>query len=109
MTSPITYTWGIAQLEAAPTDNDLTNVVKTIHWTLSAVHDDGFTASSYGSVSLESPEADSFVEYEDLTQQMVEGWLEAKLDGDTLRDNLATQIAREQDPPIVTPSLPWAN
>lgn len=108
----ITYTWGIAQLECAPTENGSTNVVKTVHWTLTA--DDGtYTASSYGSVGLASPEG-AFIDYDDLTKTTVVNWLKAALNaGDstktaTMEANLASQIEKQHNPPIVTPGIPWS-
>ena len=109
MTVTITYAWSIAQLEAAPSEEGLTNVVKTIHWCLNAEDSDGYKAGSYGSVGLESPEAAGFVEYEDLTQELIEGWLEEKLDGDSLRAGLSANIESQKNPPIVTLPLPWSS
>lgn len=106
MTDP-TYTWGIAQLEVAPSEDNLINVVKTVHWTLSVTEGD-LAASSYGSVSLEAPEAEAFTPYDELTEADVISWLEAKLDGDQMRSALATQIEQQRTPSIVKPPLPWA-
>lgn len=104
-----TYTWGIANLEVAPEDGDLENVVRTVHWTLSAVADDDITASSYGSIGLGPADAEDFVEFANLTAADVETWLEDKLDGTALRAGLAAQIEAQRNPPIVSMAPPWAS
>lgn len=103
----ITYEWGIAQLEVAPSEDGLTDVVKTVHWTLSATSGD-YSASSYGSVGMDAPEAEAFTPYAELSKAEVIGWLEAKLDADAIRANLAGQIDAQRAPQIITPALPWA-
>lgn len=104
--SEISYTWGIAKLECAPSDNGLQNVVRTVHWTYQAT-DGTHTASSYGSVGLEAPDAESFTAYALLTEADVIAWLEAKLDVEALQAGLDGQIANLITPPIVSPALPW--
>ena len=34
-----TYTWDFPQIDTAPSENDLTDVAKTIHWRVTAVSD----------------------------------------------------------------------
>ncbi len=102
-----TYDWGISQLEVAPSEDGLADVVKTVHWTLSATQDD-LSASCYGSVGMDAPDAGAFTPYTELTKADVVAWLEAKLDGDQLRTALAEQIQAQRTPAIITPPLPWA-
>lgn len=101
------YTWGIANLEVAPEDGELTDVVRTVHWTLTAEADDGLTASSYGSIGLAEPDAESFIAFNALTAVEVEGWLEDKLDASAIRDGLAANIEAQRNPPIVSKPAPW--
>lgn len=102
-----TYTWVISQLDTAPSDNGLSNVVKTIHWRLQATNDT-HTADVYGSLGLDAPDAEDFVSYSSLTKADVEGWLESKLEVDNLKTNLDNQLAALANPPIVNLNLPWA-
>lgn len=113
-TPVITYTWGIAQLECAPSEDSLTNVVKTIHWTLIA-EDGTYVASSYGSVGLASPDGDEFIAYNDLTKETAINWVKAALNtGDEDRVSqmeaaLAANIEDQRNPKIVRPAVPWGN
>lgn len=102
-----TYNWVIAQLDTAPSDDGLTDVVKTVHWRYQAV-DGSYMADVYGSVGLGTPDAEHFTPYADLTEAKVIEWLEGKLEVDQLKSNLDGQIAALKNPPIVNLPLPWA-
>ena len=114
MTAP-TVTWAIAQLETAPSEDGLTDVVKVAHWTVSAVEVDGtetYTASGYGSVGFGEPDPDSFTEYSDITEDEAIEWVKETLGSDqvlTIGESLLNQIASQKNPPIVVLPLPWAN
>ena len=104
--SDITYTWAIAQLDCAVQENDLEDVVKTIHWRLQAT-DGTHSADCYGSVGVGEADPEAFTPYSDLTQDDVIAWLESSLDVDQLKEVLAGQLATLANPPIVSPALPW--
>lgn len=105
-TASISYEWVIAQLDCAPSEDGLTNVVKTVHWRLQA-SEGTYAAECYGSVGLDSPEPGKFTDYDTLSKANVVAWLEAKLDVQQLKDGLANQIEQQKNPPIVSPALPW--
>ena len=79
------------------------NTVMTAHW--NAVLTDGeFSASSYGSQSFtRDEESAEFIPFEDLTEEVVLGWLEL---GEALEINLQAQID-EQKTPTTAQSVPW--
>lgn len=113
-TPVITYTWGIAQMECAPSDDGLANVVKTVHWTLLA-EDGTYVASSYGSAGLSSPDGGEFIAYNNLTKETVINWVKAALNAGNedcvsqMEAALAANIEEQCNPKIVRPSVPWAN
>jgi len=113
-----TYTWQFGPLEAAPAEGDLTNVVKTIHWRLNASTDDevAVTGTVYGAVGIDNADAGSFVEFADLTEEVVKGWVLAKLiqEEETseeaearLKANLDGQIDAQKNPARVNKDAPW--
>lgn len=104
--SDITYTWVIAQLDCAPQEDNLENVVKIIHWRYQAT-DGTHTADCYGSIGVGAVDPDDFTPYAELTKDQVVAWLEAQLDVDELERNLATQLAMLANPPVTSPALPW--
>jgi hypothetical protein len=86
-------------------------VISTIHWRAQKQYEeDGvvvFTSDTYGALSLSSPHEDSFTPYNEITQEMVESWLESSLDCEAIEANLDAQIENFLNPPIVNYGLPW--
>ena len=96
----ITYT--IAQLERNTADNGVT----IAHWRVTA-QDGDYTASSYGTQSFTpDPESPDFVAFEDLTEEIVLGWVKGAMDTEALEAGLASQIEAQKAPTTVT-GMPW--
>lgn len=105
-----TYSWNISALDSAPTEDGLAKVVKTIHWRRNAVEVDGektYYADVYGAMGCTSPNPEDFVQYDSITKDEVEAWLEAELDVEALDAALDAQIENQKNPPIVQYGLPW--
>ena len=107
------YKWVISALDSYPKiADDLTDVICVIHWRYQAeqVQDDKtYFAEVYGASSVPSPDPADFVPYEEVTYEMVCGWLESILDVDSLNANVDSQIADQITPKIVTLPLPFSN
>lgn len=101
-----TYNWSISALDTAPSESDLSNVVKTIHWRLHA-NNGTHNAEVYSTMSLEAPTSESFTAFSSLTKEQVESWLESKLNKEELMSSLDAQLERLANPPIVSKSVPW--
>jgi len=101
----------ISQLDSIPTLNGMEKVISTIHWRAQKTHQvdgtDVFTADTYGALSVGAPHEASFTPYEEVTKEMVEGWLTAGLDCEAIEANLDAQIQNFLTPPIVAYALPW--
>ena len=111
--SSTTYTWTIAALDCSNTDDAFPAKVITAHWRLDGEFLSGgqFSAGVYGTVSFEEPEADSFVPFDQLTEEQVIGWLEAALGDEQVAEykaNIEQQIADLIAPPVESKPLPWA-
>ena len=103
----VTYTWSVLQMNADPQADGETDVVFTVHWTLSGT-DGTYSGSSYGSVGVTVDASAPFTPYADLTQDQVLGWVwTSGVDKDATEAGVATQIANQVNPPVVTPPLPW--
>ena len=120
----INYTWEILQLECAPIENNLKNVIKTINWSLTAREkkENGFYAVRFGAVGLGTVNSNTFTDYSSLTQQTVQNWLEDALETnfpvgidtnksyiDRLKEDLFNEIELKRNPPVVYLSAPWNN
>jgi hypothetical protein len=106
----VTTTWNINQMDAYPEYEGSTNVVFTVHWSVTATEDE-YVGYSYGSVGLTlDPEA-TFTPFAELTKEQVVGWVHAALGEEqvvAIETSLANQIELQRNPPVVTPPLPWA-
>jgi hypothetical protein len=103
----ITYTWSISKLDCAPLENGLVNVVKTIHWTLTGIDENGISESTNNSYPLHSPTPESFTDYSTITEETVINWLESNLDVGYLQKYLVSEIASKYNPPITPLPFPW--
>jgi hypothetical protein len=108
----LTYNWVVSSMEEYPTSGSLTDVVFNVHWRRNAtetVDDKQYYADIYGSLSVPAPSPEDFTPYADLTFEQVCGWLEAGMDVEALNTNLAAQIERQINPPVVSLPLPWVS
>jgi len=99
-------TWTIANLERNVADGGVT----VAHWRVTeseTVGEDTFTASAYGTVGF-TPDAsaDDFVAYDDLTEEVVMGWVHADVDKDATEAALTANIAGQKNP-VSADGMPW--
>ena len=93
-------------------DGSLTDFVVTAHWNRNAketINGVEYFASVYGSQSFSKDDVANFIPYEDLTYDIVCGWLDASIDTEALDLNLDAQIENQVNPPIVVLPLPFVN
>jgi hypothetical protein len=103
----ITYNWVINQLDTAPSEDGLTDVVKVVHWTRAA-QDGEINVSNYGTMGCVTPSETDFTAYPDLTYEQVCSWLDAGLDVESIDLGLDAQIENIINPPIIVLPLPWS-
>ena len=95
-------TWTIANLERNVADGGVT----VAHWRVTEVDGD-FSASSYGTVGFTpDADADDFVAYDSLTEEVVMGWVHAEVDQSATEAALTANIA-EQKNPVSADGMPW--
>ena len=105
-----TYNWDFPQLDTAPTEGALSDVVKTIHWRFTATSDtetnadgDYISVSAYGTAGAGEVDADNFTAFDSLTKDWCKAKALAGL-GKTeaeLQTMLDDQITALVNPPIV--------
>ena len=98
----MTTTWNISQLDRQTSDGFVT----TAHWQATAVDGD-YSASTYATCSWS--DGTPTVDYADLTQEQVLGWIWANgVDKDATEAALAAQIELKKNPVQAT-GVPWSN
>ena len=109
----VSYFWTINPLEAYPTASGEVDVVFVAHWQLHAtetVSGSTYTAQSIGTQGLTYTSGSAFTPFEELTLEQVQGWVENAMGTglvDNMKAGLATQIANQINPPVVTLTSPW--
>ena len=97
-----TYNWRIMQLDAKIHENDLDNVIYTVHWRYSAEDNSDeanpIHADIIGTLGVTYNPDEPFIQYADLTKEDVVGWLEAGLDVENMKSNLDQQIELQKNP-----------
>ena len=101
-------TWSIAQLEY---NNDADKGVVIAHWRVTkeeTVGENTYTASSYGTQSF-TPDAsaDGYVAFDDLTEDMVIGWVKDSMDYAEMEAGLTANIEAQKAPATLA-GMPWA-
>lgn len=110
----VVNTWNVVQLDCYPDVDGEVDVVFTVHWTLTGTETQGeteYTGSVYGSVGITHDAEAQFIPYNELTKEVVVGWVKAAMGAEQVaayEANVAQQIADQKNPPVVTPPLPWA-
>ena len=111
----IQMTWVINGMLTAPSEDGLTDVVKSINWTRTATEEvvDGETPKIYvasfpGVTPCPTPSSENFIAYPDLTEAEVIAWLEQLVDVPSLDARLTKQVQDQINPPVVELPLPWA-
>ena len=111
----IGYTWNVSTVDTYPTLDGNADVVYLVHWRLTAEDDanqdaDGnnWTATVYGTQSVDTSDLSSFTAFADLTSSDVQGWVETAMGSDAvqnLKDGLDAQIALLITPTSVTKTI----
>ena len=103
-------TWTIANLERNVADGGVT----VAHWRVTesetvGTGDDAvtYTASSYGTVGFTpDPDADGFVAYDSLTEEVVMGWVWESVNQEETEAALTANIAGQKNP-VSADGMPW--
>ena len=100
----MSYTLSINALQVLDC-SPLSSVVVTVNWNYT-LHDDGNVETINQTMELSNPDPNSFIPYDQLTQDTVKGWIVSGVDllvlEQTLQSNLAARLAKPTQKP-----LPW--
>lgn len=103
-----TFEWNCKTVDVYPTSGDNTDVVYNVHWRVTGTSDqvdaDGnaYTATSIGTQTLSTEEIVDFVAFEDLTNEVVAGWVQGAM-GEEAVANLETSLNNQIDA-LITPT-----
>ena len=75
-------------------------VIYNVHWRVSK-EDEEYSASSYGSQSLNTEDIQDFVPFDEVTSEMVDGWVKDAMGEETvtsIEESLDQQIENQKNP-----------
>ena len=101
----IKYKWVINALDAKIKEDSKDNVIYNIHWGYYADKSDK-SVSMIGTFAVEY-DKDNFIEYKDLKESDVIGWLEDGLDVESMKKNLSDQISKLDNPTDIVLRPSW--
>ena len=114
----LTYEWTLKSLKKATT-NDITNAIIGTNWSVKGTNSDGLSGEFVGATpfDLKSIDTGSFIEYNDLTEELVLGWIKDYVSGSSptnywghVSERIEKQIT-DQTMTVVevgSQNLPWS-
>ena len=106
----INYTWNVKTVDTKTIDGNV-NTVFNVHWKLTGKDENENTATSYGTIALDTSDLSNFIPFSDLTESKVQGWVETALNKinknevQTRKDAIALAIENMINPPFQTKTL----
>jgi hypothetical protein len=116
-----TYEWKIKNLKKAVNANDLSDVIIGTQWIVTAINENGYSASFNGATPFKPADVDpeNFTAFEDLTEEQVVGWIKGVVSGSNRAtnywDHIQGQIEKEITKntqvhvELLSGDLPWAS
>jgi len=105
----VTYNWNFNPLESYPTASGQTDVVFLVHWQITA-ETGSYSSRIIGTQSVEYNSGSVFIPFNELTKNIVYGWVTSSMGEEhynhltaSLIQNLESQI----NPPVLVQQAPW--
>jgi hypothetical protein len=105
-------TWHIVQTEYVLAEDNMTNVINLVHWRAmesETVGEETYTASSYGTQSIGSPDLDNYTPYDQVTEAECLAWCKAEMGAEqvtAVEDGLTANIELQKNP-VDGHGVPW--
>ena len=99
----IIYTWEFPQLDCYLSKDEKADVVYDVHWRLHGV-EGAYSEEIYGSESIDTNDLSNFIEFDNLTESDIEGWIS---DVEALKTNISNIIEEKKNPTTTAKSPPW--
>lgn len=110
----LTYTWKLSGLKKANSES-VNDVVIGTRWELTGTDEDGNSGSFSGATpfNLHQAQPENFVPYDQLTEEIVLGWIQAEVTGgykDHIDGKIMEQIAKikSQQSDVSDGGFPWS-
>lgn len=102
----VNFKWNVNPMDCVIDEDGLTNVVQTVHWRLTGTDENNVSSEVYGATSFPTPSQEGFIPFDQLTEDIVVGWLSSVLDVPDMEKQIADAIYLINNPVIVQLNLP---
>jgi hypothetical protein len=109
-----TYEWNCKTVDVHPQENEESNVVYNVHWIVKGVSEEldsegnPYTASNIGTQVVPLDADGTFIPFEDLTNEIVTGWVKESMGEETVTEleiSINAQINSLINPTSVTMTI----
>ncbi len=104
----MTYTWNNKTVDTYPDLDGNADVIFNVHWRLTGEDENGNVGSVYGTQSLDTSDLSDFTAFADITEDMINGWVEAAMGSEEVqakKDAIDAQIEQKINPTVVTKQI----
>lgn len=102
----VNFKWNVNPLDCVISEDGMTNVVKIVNWRLIGTDENGVSSDIYGAQSFPAPSQENYIPFDELTQEIVVGWLSSVLDVPAMEAQIEAAIYLINNPVMVQLSLP---
>ena len=99
--------WNVNTVDVHPHEEGHDDVIYNVHWSVAKVDGD-YSASSYGTQTIDTSDLSDFTAFADVTADMVKGWVIDAMGEEevaNLEASLDAQIAEQKNPTSVVKTL----
>ena len=100
------FNWTILELGCYQKNEQYPDLVVNVKWLYTITDENDNTMSIENWTTINSDNIETFVPFEDLTEEVVISWLESQLDVEDLKSILERELDQKIDPPIIMRTLP---
>jgi len=100
--------WNVKTVDVYPTKDEHTNVIFNVHWRVSKTEGEDYSASSYGTQTLNTDDLSGFIDFDLVTTAEVQAWVIDAMGEEAVTEleaNLDAQIESEINPTIETKTI----
>ena len=93
------FKYTVAMMDTV-SENDMDDVVKTLHYRITItdvdVPENTIIPFRFGTVDLDTPDVDSFIDFNNISEEIAVEWLKSKLDCNSIEDSLTKELEKNK-------------
>ena len=100
--------WDVKTVDVYPTKADHSNVIYNVHWRVSKTEGEDYSASSYGTQTLNTDELGSFIDFDKVTTEEVQAWVITAMGEEAVTEleaSLDAQIEEQKNPTTIQKAI----